>query len=338
MNRLLRFAFCSAAIAAVATLIGGLEPKVAGQEPKKGPETKFTFKLEKDKKFYQSMTTNVDQVIKVMGQDLSQTQDSTFYFKWTPTKQEGDKWELTDEIEGVKMSIDISGNKISYDSAVADGGPTAGNPGLMDFFKKLIDTKFTVTLNAKSYKVEKVEGVKDFLNKLAAGNKQMDELLSRIMSEDATKQMCNPTFDLLPDNPETPRKPGDKWQKVIPSISLGPIGSYTVTYNITYVGQDKDMEKLEVEPSFVYTAPSATAQPANGLLFRIKEGKMTSEPGQKGVVLYNPKSQRIDSAEINIVMKGELTVTIGNTDTKVELRQTQKTKFVTSDASLLPKK
>ncbi len=309
---------------------------VGGQEPKKAPEatgTKFTLKLEKDKKFFQTMTTNVTQIIKVMGQDLTQSQDSTFYFKWTPTKQDGDKWELTDEIEGVKMSIDISGNKITYDSAQADGGPTAGNPGLNDFFKKLVDTKFTVTFDQKTNKVEKVDGVKDFLGKLGAGNKQMDEILQKIMTEDAIKQMCDPTFGLLPDSP---KKPGDAWERVIP-LNLGPIGSYTVTYKFKYVGPEKDMDKIEVEPTLVYAAPKPEVQ-GGGLLFRIKEGKLSSESPEKGEILYNPKLQRIESATVKIKMKGELTVTIGSADTKVELLQTQTTKYTTSDTSGLPKK
>jgi hypothetical protein len=310
-------------------------PKVDKVETKQDGK-KFELKFEKDKKFYQSSQTTVQQLIKVMGQDLTQSQDSTFYYRWTPIKQEGDKWELTDEVEGIKMSIDISGNKINYDSTLPDGGPTAGNPGLMDFFKKLVNSKFTVTLD-KNYKVEKVDGVQDFIKNLSSGNQstRMDEVLKGIMTDDAVKQMCDPTFNLIPDGP---KKAGDKWSKPT-TLNLGPIGSYTVTYNFTYVGVDKDMDKIEVEPTLVYSAPKADPT-SSGLLFRIKEGKLTSVDPVKGVILYNPKLQRIESADITIKLKGELTVNIGMTDTKVELLQTQVTKIATSDTSFLtsPKK
>ena len=76
---------------------------------------KFELKLEKDKPFYQKLSTTVNQVIKVQSQDLTQKQDSTFYFKWTPEKHDGDKWILKQKIEGLAMSIDISGNPITYD-------------------------------------------------------------------------------------------------------------------------------------------------------------------------------------------------------------------------------
>ncbi len=343
----LRLAVCAIFIFTIVALAGGQDPKKdppkedpkkeVKQEPKqeaKQDGKRFDLKFEKDKKFYQSSQTTVVQVIKVMGQDLTQSQESTFFYKWTPIKQEGDKWELSDEVEGVKMTIDISGNKISYDSTQPDGSPTAGNPGLMDFFKKLVNAKFTVILD-KNYKVEKVDGVLDFIKNLSSGTSQtrMDDVLKSIMTDDAVKQMCDPTFGLIPDGP---KKIGDKWTKQT-NLNLGPIGSYTVTYNFTYVGVDKDMDKIEVEPSLVYTAPKVDPT-SSGLLFRIKNGQLTSESSKKGIILYNPKLQRIESAEIEIKLKGTLEVTIGNNDTKVELLQTQMTKIATSDTSLIPKK
>jgi hypothetical protein len=322
-----RYVLSAVFLFAVAAIVGGQDPKQDAR--------KFDLKLEKDKKFYQQMTNTVTQVIKVMGQDLTQAQDSTFYFKWTPVKQEaGDKWELTDEIEGVKMSIDISGNKISYDSTQGDGGPTAGNPGLMDFFKKLIGAKFTVTYDQKTSKVEKVDGVQAFLDGFGGAGSAQSDVLKKIMTEDAVKQMCDPTLGLMPDSP---KKPGEKWEKKM-TLNLGPIGSYNVTYNFTYVGPEKDLDKITVDTALTYTAPKVDPT-TTGLLFRIKEGKLNTEgPPTAGIILYNPKLQRIESADIKIKLKGELTVTIGMTDTKVELLQEQTTKISTSETSLLSAK
>ena len=290
----------------------------------------FTFKFEANKKFYQETTTTVQQIIKVQGQDLTQKQDSTFYFEWTPVKQEGDKWVVKQRVEGVRMQIDISGNPISFDSTKPDANPSAGNPGLTEFFKKLVGAEFTVTLD-KNSKVEKVEGKDAFVASLGAGSPQMDTLLKRIMTDDALKQMCDPTLGLIPDSP---KKPGDTWKKES-TLNLGPIGSYTVVYNFKFVGADKDMDKIEVDTLLTYNAPKENPE---GLLFRIKEGKLTSENPTKGVILYDPKTQRIASAEISIKLKGELTVTIGGTDTKVELVQDQKTVLKTGDATFINKK
>ena len=95
------------------------------------------------------------------------------------------------------MSIDISGNLISYDSTKQDGGVTAGNPTLTQFFKALVGAKFTAILD-KIQKVEKVEGKEKFIADLGAGSQQMDTLLKKIMTDDALKQMCDPSFGLTP--------------------------------------------------------------------------------------------------------------------------------------------
>ena len=80
----------------------------------------------------------------------------------------------------------------------------------------------------------------------------------------------------------------------------------------------------------------APTEGGDGLLFKIKSGDLKSTNPEKGVILYDPKTGRIQSARIKIKLKGELTVTIGGADTKVELSQEQTTEIETSDKSLLP--
>jgi hypothetical protein len=298
----------------------------------------FALKLEKDKPFYQRMKTEVTQVIKVQGQDLTQKQDSTFYFKWTPDKQDGDKWTLKQKIEGLAMSIDISGNPITYDSTKKDAPGSAGNPGLMDFFKNLEGAEFAVTLNTKTWAVEKVDGKDEFVKKLGAGSAQMDGLLKKILTDDALRQMADPTYGLVPDQPKAV---GETWEKK-QVLNLGPIGTYDVTYKMTYTGKDpaqKDLDRVEVVPTLAYKPP---AEGTDGLLFRIKDGKMEARPVEPAdglppsVILYNPQTGRVVKATISLKLRGDLTVAIGGTDTKVELEQRQTTTIDTSNDPLLP--
>lgn len=325
-----RVRLCVAAL--LAATLGAV---VSAQE-----KSQFTLKLEKDKAFYQKMHTTVSQVIKVQGQDLTQKQDSTFYFKWTPEKQDGDKWTLKQKVEGLVMSIDISGNPITYSSIDKAAPGAGGNPGLMDFFKNLEGAEFTVTLDAKTWKVDKVDGKDQFVAKLGAGNAQMDSLLKKIMTDDALKQMADPTYGLVPDAPKAPKETWEKKQ----TLGLGPIGSYEVTYKLTYVGKEPGkahLDRIEVVPSLTYKPP---ADAADGLLFKIKAGTMVSKEidpkdplaPPPSVVLYNPATGRIEKATISLKLRGELTVTIGGTDTKVELDQTQTTVIESGNETLLP--
>ncbi|MBX9579214.1 MAG: hypothetical protein K2X87_02810 [Gemmataceae bacterium] len=322
-------------LAVAGVLAVALGATVAAQAPEKQG---FALKLEKDKPFYQKMKTEVTQVIKVQGQDLTQKQDSTFYFKWTPEKVEGDKATLKQRIEGLTMSIDISGNPITYDSTKKDAPGSAGNPGLMDFFKNLEGAEFGVTLNTKNWTVEKVDGKEEFVKKLGAGSAQMDSLLKKVLTDDALRQMADPTYGLVPDQPKAV---GETWEKK-QVLNLGPIGTYDVTYKMTYKGKDptqKDLDRVEVVPTLAYKPP---AEGTDGLLFKIKDGKMEAKPIDPAdqlppsVILYNPQTGRVVKATISLKLRGELTVVIGGTETKVELEQRQTTSIDSSNDPLLP--
>ena len=297
----------------------------------------LTWKFEKDKPFYQEMTTKTTQSIKVMGMDVNQVQEQTFYFKWTPMKQEGDKWVLRQTIEGVKMKIDIAGNPISFDSTSSNpaGGTGGANTALSEFFKALVGSEFTLTLNTKTMKVEKIEGREEFLKKLGSANQAMEPLLKRILSDEALKQMADPTFGMFPGGD---KKVGDTW-KVPVTLNLGPIGSYENTYTYTFKGKDpksKDLDRIEVEATLNYKPPTDSAE---GLPFKIKSADLKSKDKQTpGVVLFNPKTGRLVSSDMTVKLGGTLEIEIGNTTAKVELQQDQTTAIKTADKSFLPEK
>src|SRR5262249_55277810 len=68
--------------------------------PAAGDKANLRWKFEKDKPFYQKMTTKTEQTMTVMNSEVKQTQNQTFYFSWTPEKQEGDTWVIKQRIEG----------------------------------------------------------------------------------------------------------------------------------------------------------------------------------------------------------------------------------------------
>lgn len=306
----------------------GLFSAAVGQE-KQTFVTKFN---EKKDPFYQKLTTTVTQTVKVQGgSDLNLKHEQTFYFKWTPITVEKDKTVVKQTIEGVKMTVDIGGTPITYDST--DAAPAGGNPGLADFFNNLRGTEFTVTFG-KNMAVEKVEGREELLKKLSSTNSQMEPLLKKILTDEALKEMTDPGLNITPPKEVAV---GESWEKKS-TLSLGPIGSYERTFKFTYKGKDpekKDLDLIEVEPKLVYKAPT---NPDDGLLFRIKGGNLESTDPKPGKIRYNPKTGRVEEAEISVKMKGTLDVVIGNTETKVELYQDQKTVTQTSDKSFVPEK
>ena len=292
-------------------------PALAQEKP-----VNLSWKFEKDKTFYQEMTTKTEQTMKVMGQDIKQNQTQKFVISWSPVKQEADKsWVVKQKIESVMMDIDIGGNRIQYDSS-KDAG--SSNP-LADFFKALVGSEFTITIGA-DMKVSKIEGRADFLTKLTTANPQMKQLLEAILSDDALKQMADATFAAIP-NKEV--KKGDTWSKES-KLNMGPVGSYNTTYKYTYEGTDaKDkVEKIKVETTLAYTPPVDAQQGA--LPFKIKAADLKSDKSS-GTVSFDAAKGRIESSTMTLDLKGKLSIEIAGMTTDVELTQTQTTTVKTTD-------
>jgi hypothetical protein len=306
-------------------ILTGLTGTAAGQD-----KADLRWKFEKDKPFYQELSTETNQNMKVMGMDVAQKQKQTFYFKWTPLEQKDKDWIVEQEITGVKMEIQIGGNTINYDST----NPATANNPLADFFKALVGSKFKLTIGP-DMKVTKVEGRKEFLDKLISANQQMKPLLESILSEDALKQMADPSFAAIP-NKEV--KKDETWEYKS-KLSLGPIGGYDTVYTYKFLGKDdkqKELDKIGVTATLKYEKPGDTG--AGGLPFRIKDAKLESKSAT-GTVLFDPKVGRVDSSEMNIELAGTLDIEIGQMVTKVELNQKQKTTTkTTAENPIAPKK
>lgn len=338
------FVFCAASVAVLAADPKPADPKPADPKPAAAPapppapaagdKVNLVWKLEKDKTFYQKMTTVTKQTMKVLNNDVSQTQNQTFIFSWTPTKQDGDNWTVVQKIVGVQMDIDLGGSKITYDSTKND----ASNNALGDFFKALVGSEFTLTINMpkdKPITITKVEGRDDFLKKLTAANQQMKPLLDQILSEDALKQMAAPTFAALP-NKEVAK--GDHWDAKS-TLDMGPIGKYENTFTYTYDGKNADAkedaekkwDKISVKTELKYTPPDEKAQ-TGGLPFRIKSADLTSKDAA-GTIYYDPDKGRVARTSMHLTLNGTLSIEIGGQATPVTLSQTQDTTVDTSDAN-----
>jgi hypothetical protein len=301
------------------------------------PKATLAWKLEdKDGKpvpvFYQKMTTDTKQTMKVSNQEVTQTQKQTFYFSYAPEKKDGDTWTIKQKIEGVVMSIDIGGTTINYDSTKT--GDPATNP-LGEFFKALVGSEFTLTVKAEKGKeatVTKIEGRDKFLDKLGTANPQMQPLLNQILSEKALIEMAQPTFAALPGK-EVAK--GDTWNRSS-SLDMGPIGKYENAYEYTYDGKDGKLDAIKVKTTLKYKEPAA-GDGVGGLPFKIKKANLDSEPAT-GTIKYDADKGRIESSSMKLKLKGTLEIEIGGQTTKVDLDQTQETTVENLDKNPLPAK
>jgi hypothetical protein len=273
----------------------------------------------------------------ISNQKINQTQTQTFYFSWEPVSfdKKEKTWRVIQKIEGVKLEIEIGGQKIVYDST-KDTGTT--NP-LSDFFKQLVDSQFTMTIGDDMKIRGKIEGKDEFIQKLIKNNAQMETLLKRILNDEAFKQMADPTFAALPDHAVNK---GATWERKS-ELDMGPIGTYKITNTYTYEGLDKDKkyDRISIKSNLTYVPPGAAGSKAGqetNLPFKIENDSKLEKKKSSGEILFDRKAGRVASSTMDMDISGTLNINIGGTVTKVELTQTQKTAVKSSDKSFITKK
>jgi hypothetical protein len=294
-----------------------------GDKGAKGPGVKLEWNFGKPgDKFYQEMTTTTKQTLKVMSMEVKQTQSQTFYIQWTTDKVDKDSVVLTQKIIGVKMDIEIGGNKISYDSQAKE---QQANP-LTDFFKALVGATFKLTINTKDMKVTAVEGQDKFISDLAKANPQLKSLLETILSDKALKQMADPIFGVVPEGGTVPAKEWTRESKLV----MGPIGTYDTVYTYKYKDTKDKIAKIDVTTDLKYTKPAA-GKDDKGLPFTIKDANLKTEKPGTGEVNFNTEKGRVESSNMNLKLSGTLRIEIAGMETEVELQQTQESLLKTMD-------
>jgi hypothetical protein len=300
------------------------EDKGAKEGKGKGVKLEWNFGKPGDK-FYQEMTTTTKQTLKVMSMEVKQTQSQTFYIKWTTDKVEKDSVVLTQEIIGVKMDIEIGGNKISYDSQAKE---QQTNP-LTDFFKALVGAKFKLTINTKDMKVTAVEGQDKFISDLSKANPQLKSLLETILSDKALKQMADPIFGVVPEGGVVPDS--GTWKRES-KLAMGPIGTYDTVYTYKFKELKDKIAKIDVTTTLTYTKPAA-GKDDKGLPFTIKDANLKTDKAGTGEVNFNTEKGRVESSNMNLELSGTLRIEIAGMETEVELRQTQESLLKTMDTN-----
>jgi hypothetical protein len=285
--------------------------------------------------FYQTLDTVTEQKMTVSGMNHEQTQKQTFWFEWTPKGEKDGTFTVVQKILGVKMDINIAGNPISYDSTAA---AQPKNP-MVEFFKTLVNSEFTLTIGRNKegrYVVESVKGVEGaggLIERLGKVNPQMVPLLKRILTEESIKQMAEPMLGVVPPNGVVPK---DKTWTTTNTLNMGPIGTYVTKnkYTLEGPGKEKHLLQIKVDTDLTYSPPGENEK---GLPFAIKSASLKAGKDSGGTIIFNTKDGRVESADMNIKLAGTLNIEIATMTTEVRLDQTQVTKLRTSDKNPLAK-
>jgi len=274
--------------------------------------------------FYQEIKVETKQVTKITQMENSQLQSQTFWMRWTPLGKKDGNVVVNLKIAGVKMDMDIGGNKITYDSRVKNQPP---NP-LTDYGNKLKGAEFTLWLNDDN-KSDKYGAVVKVEVREALQQWLVPGAIKSMLSEDTVHEWGNLLNRALPGRVV---KKGETWT-ASGRQDRPTIGQYLTSYHFTYEGPAGALDLIRVKTVLKYTPPRD--EDKDGLPFRILKANFKTCDGS-GVVLFDRSHGRIAHATLDTTVAGTLLVIIGGMNTEVDLVQTQRTTINTSDTNPLP--
>jgi RNA polymerase sigma factor (sigma-70 family) len=302
------------------------------EAPEKEADVTLAWNFVKDQPFYQEITSETRHIIDLRGSDPKEPpaagsapqrhsehrQTQTFFFSWTPLRKEGDSWVLRQKIEAIKFDLEIGGNKISFDSTLDK--QTEG--GVLDFYRALIGTELTVTLN-RQYQVEKIQGREELHKKMLAAHPSMGTLLGQVLGEEALRYVAETSFAGLPRGPV---RIGDSWI-ARRKLDVSRAGAFEVTYRYTYTGTQDRLDRIKIQVEDV-----RSSRPAAEGAGPVKIANLTVKSSESsGTLLFDREKGRAVSLELSLKMEAKLFP--GDQHSEMDLIQTTKTTVKTLDVN-----
>lgn len=250
------------------------------------------WKFEKDKPFYQEMTTATRQVVKFMnglsGQGIYH-QEQTLYFSWRPVGRDKDgNWVLKQKVAAVRFAFfEEDGKKIwEYDSRKDPGGvPTL----VASYCKVFVGSEFTVTFGTDS-KVHKVEGRDELMKELVAYKPAVETFEVQMLGDAALRQAAELLLNPLHAKPV---RPGDSWTWN-QTLDYRPIGKIESRYRFSYSRPEGKLIRIQVQSAL------------EGKELQGKDKELNGKGN--GTILFDRDKGRIVFEELDLPLDGKIDV------------------------------
>ena len=249
--------------------------------------------------FYATTTQEIDQAIKVMGQNVNQKMSTTTVARF--------------EVKSAKsggMQVQMTYTQVKMEGPLA----AAGAGAFADRFK---GASLTATFD-KGFEITKLEGYDKFLDKLSDGDDMMRKIFEAVMPENAVRLMFTQVFIPAPSDKVDA---GDKWSRTdkVPLAGLGDLTNKT-KYSLDSVKNDVATIKTTADVTF-------KAGEGNGALpFKISKADLKSDE-VKGTILFDTKAGRLKSSSTTMKLKGSMTIEVQNMQIEAEIDQRATTKI-----------
>jgi hypothetical protein len=284
------------------------------------------WRFEPERTFYQEITIDGRQTTTAKGMQVPIRVLQTLHVAWTPVQMRPDHaWVIRQQILALSMVVQANGKQVTYDSA----NPSAAPKELADSIEPLIGAEFLFTISPEMKKLL-VAGLRELFSRMNQLNPHVRQVMEGLLSEASLRQLSDQTFAVLPAGPVAT---GNRWV-VENRAPLGPLGSFAVQNIFTYEGTVPrtdgawgKLHRIRLDTAYGQYEPAPVAA---GAASKVKSFNLTGSHAQ-GVFFFDADKGRIDSAQQDVSLTGNLTIESNGQVQEVETQQEHKITIRSSD-------
>lgn len=252
------------------------------------------WKLKDGDTFYTKTTTNLEQTIAVMGNNIDQKQDQTTVHRYKVLKAGAGGYTVEQTVLQALTESNLP------------------NVNFGDIDKKMKGAKLTVTMDDK-FKVTKLEGVSDLAKKFGDENPIVKQVLAGVLNEEVLKKGVE---DLFRAGPDAPVKVGDGWKRD-ETIPLGPLGEMAMKMNYKLEKSKDGLAEVSYTGDAKYAPPKESAE---GLPFTISKADLKTDKFS-GTTVFDSKAGRTKETKMEMNTSGTMTAKVGEAEFAMDLKQ-----------------
>lgn len=276
----------------------GAAPAAASAASPAGPLL-LQLKWPAGNQYSERMDMVMEMTMQLPGTPQPMKQDTTMgqeYFLTAGGARPGGGRELTLTFGDFDLHVTMNGNSVM--NLDTRGESIDQQNPIGDSLRKIAGAKFKCLLDA-SNNVEKVEGAKEFLDKLGGGGQdQSRQVLQSVFNEDYLKQMIS----FGQGFPTEPVRPGTTWPTKL-EVAMGPMGTMAMELNHTFKGWETRQKRRCALIEFTGTLKSKGegGVGAMGVALKFDDGTTT------GKSWFDPELGTV----VETAMQSKMNVTMG---------------------------
>jgi hypothetical protein len=285
-------------------------------------QVKLEYKFPEGQTLTYKTNVKINQVMTLMGQDLTTEVEQTVVSSRAIGKRAGDKTlPIQEKVASIRSDMTLPGvGQITYDSK--DPKAKIDNEllkGLEEVFKLASQAAYTVVLDANN-KVKAIEGTEKLLEKADQIDPPFRDVIRSQFQADKLKAKFEQAHD---DLPEVLARPGEPWERTEP-MDLGGGQELVSRRKYEYAGTEKKGDKTLDKITAKTIEVKLKVDPDSQAPAKVTKSDLKVE-SSGGTILFDREAGRVVEARGKLHVKGSMTLSAMGQDIPGELDLTIET-------------